>query len=56
MLKKDKLKKSQVAKNLSVIRKALRIRGDAPMAAFSAVTKEGLDDVWKLMKDAVKEE
>ncbi|MBE5997480.1 MAG: YihA family ribosome biogenesis GTP-binding protein [Lachnospiraceae bacterium] len=53
--KKDKLKKAQVAKNLSVIRKALHIKADAPMAAFSAVTKEGLDDVWQIMKDAVTE-
>ncbi len=53
--KKDKLKKSQVAGNLSAIRKKLHIRADEPMVSFSAESKEGLDDVWRLMKDAVTE-
>lgn len=51
--KKDKIKKSQVQKNLSVIRKGLKAGSDIKMTAFSSLTKEGLEDVWNLMKEAV---
>ena len=50
--KKDKLKKSQVNKNLAVIRKTLGIPSGTPMAAFSALTKEGLTEVWEIMRTA----
>ena len=51
--KKDKIKRSQVAGCVKTIRKTLHIPADIPVTPFSSETKEGLEDVWKLMKEAV---
>ena len=49
LTKKDKLKRSQVDKSISVIRKAFGIRQGAPMVACSAENREGIEEVWQLM-------
>ncbi|MDO4620575.1 MAG: ribosome biogenesis GTP-binding protein YihA/YsxC [Lachnospiraceae bacterium] len=50
--KKDKIKKSQVDKNISVIRKDLKVKKGTPIIAFSSETKEGRDEVWDLIRSA----
>lgn len=50
--KKDKVKKSQLDKNLSVIRKSLGAGQQVPVVAWSAETKEGRDEIWELIRAA----
>ena len=52
--KSDKIKRSQIQKSISKIRSVLKVPGKTPVVAFSALSKDGLLDVWELMKDAVK--
>jgi len=49
--KKDKLKRSQVPKALKVIRETLGTPKGTEVIAFSAQTKEGADEVWKIIAD-----
>ena len=51
--KKDKVKKAEAEKNIRGIRKALHMPAETPLIAFSAVTKEGLDEIWQYMKETV---
>ena len=44
--KLDKIKRSQIQKNTSVIRKALGMDQDDIMFTFSAQTKQGRDEIW----------
>ena len=48
--KKDKLKKSQIEKNLRAVRTGLGLRDGTPLVAFSSETKEGRDEVWELIR------
>ena len=50
--KKDKINRSQVTKNLNIIRSKLKVKDGTPVLAFSALSKEGLDEIWKVIKDA----
>lgn len=50
--KKDKLKKSQLDKNLAAVRKVLGASADVPVIAWSAETKEGRDEIWELVRAA----
>lgn len=54
--KKDKLKKSQIQKALKVIRTDLKVRPGTPVIAFSAETKEGRDDIWRLIINMARAE
>jgi len=47
--KKDKIKRSQLSKCLSVIRKKLGAPADTPIIAFSSVTREGRDEILSLL-------
>ena len=47
--KKDKLKRSEIEKSKKVIRNTLKMEKGTPLIAFSAVTKEGLDEIWELI-------
>ncbi len=49
--KKDKLKRSQIQKALKVIRTDLKVRPGTPVIAFSAETKEGREDIWRLITE-----
>ena len=49
--KKDKLKRSQIQKALKVIRTDLKVRTGTPVIAFSAETKEGREDIWRLITE-----
>jgi len=50
--KMDKMKRSQVQKHLSAIRKKLGIKS-YHLFAFSAVTKDGKDQIWEVLDDIV---
>lgn len=53
--KLDKLKRSQVQKNLSVIKKALKLGDDAVMIPFSAETKQGREEIWDFIEQHMQE-
>ena len=48
--KSDKVKRSQVQKHISVIRKTLGL--DAPPLTFSSESKDGRDNLWALIMDS----
>ncbi|MBR1599243.1 MAG: YihA family ribosome biogenesis GTP-binding protein [Lachnospiraceae bacterium] len=48
--KLDKIKRSQLQKNVSVIRKALGMESDDIIFPFSAVTKQGRDEIWEYIE------
>lgn len=50
--KKDKIKKSQLDKNIKVIREYLELRKGTPVLPFSSETKEGRDELWDLIRQA----
>lgn len=44
--KLDKLKRSQVQKQINAIREGLRLRPDSVLIPYSAVTKQGREEIW----------
>lgn len=48
--KVDKLKRSQVNKQLSLIRKSLNLASDGMILPFSAETKAGVTELWELIE------
>ena len=48
--KADKLKRSQLAKHVSQIKKVLNVVEGTPIIPFSAVTKQGRDEIWSLIE------
>ena len=53
--KLDKLKRSQVAKHLKEIRTELHMDREVPMFPFSAVSKQGRDEIWDLMEELLRQ-
>lgn len=49
--KLDKIKRSQVQKQLSVIRKGLGLTANDKLIAFSSETKQGKDELWKIIEE-----
>ena len=49
--KLDKLKRSQVQKNLKQIKEGLKLRPGTVMLPFSAETKQGRDEIWTLIDE-----
>ena len=49
--KLDKIKRSQLQKNLSIIRKKLGMDSDDTIFAFSAQTKQGRDEIWNYIEN-----
>ncbi|MDO4805201.1 MAG: ribosome biogenesis GTP-binding protein YihA/YsxC [Lachnospiraceae bacterium] len=47
--KKDKLKRSQIPKAVKTIREGLGLKGQAQVIPFSAETREGREEVWRLI-------
>lgn len=45
--KSDKLKRSQIEKHLSVIRTALNLKSNAKIFPFSALSKQGREEIWE---------
>ena len=58
--KLDKIKRSQVAKQVKLVRQGLGMEKDGILIPFSAETKQGKDEIWalieKLMGNAPQEE
>lgn len=48
--KLDKLKRSQVQKNVKMIREGLGLEKDGTIIPFSAETKQGRDEIWALIE------
>ena len=49
--KLDKIKRSQLQKNISVIRNTLGMEKDDVLFTFSAVTKQGRDEIWTYIEE-----
>lgn len=49
--KLDKLKRSQVQKQIKVVRQGLGLSKDSILIPFSAVTKQGRDKIWDLAEE-----
>lgn len=54
--KLDKLKRSQVQKNLKAIREGLQLLPGTIVIPFSAETKQGREEIWELMESYLQEE
>lgn len=48
--KADKIKRSQLAKHMKMLRQGLNVAEGTPMVAFSALTKQGRDEIWELIE------
>lgn len=53
--KLDKLKRSQVQKNLKAIKEGLKLLPGTVMIPFSAETKQGRDEIWELMDSYIED-
>lgn len=51
--KLDKIKRSQVQKNLKLIREKLDLVPGTTMIPFSAQTKQGRDEIWNLIEETL---
>lgn len=51
--KLDKIKRSQIQKNVKAIRKGLNVQPGTTIIPFSAETKQGRDEIWKLIDSFV---
>ncbi|MBO4324678.1 MAG: YihA family ribosome biogenesis GTP-binding protein [Lachnospiraceae bacterium] len=49
--KADKINRSQVAKQLAMIRKELKMKPDERIIPWSKETAQGFDEVWKVMEE-----
>ena len=49
--KLDKLKRSQVQKNIKAIREGLKLGKDGIILPFSAETKQGREEIWALIDE-----
>lgn len=53
--KSDKLKRSQLQKHTSMLRKALNLDKEDILIPFSSETKSGRDELWEVIENAVSE-
>lgn len=51
--KLDKIKRSQIQKNVKAIREGLNVQSGTTIIPFSAETKQGRDEIWKLIDSFV---
>ena len=51
--KLDKIKRSQVQKQLKAVRTGLNAGADTTIIPFSAQTKQGREEIWKLIEDLI---
>ncbi len=54
--KLDKLKRSQVQKNVKVIKEKLGLSGDSIIIPFSAETKQGREEIWSFIEDLMEQD
>lgn len=48
--KLDKIKKSQVGKHVKMLRQGLNVVENTPIIPYSAITKQGRDEIWELLE------
>ncbi len=48
--KADKIKRSQLQKHMKMLKVGLNVEEGMPMVAFSALTKQGRDEIWELIE------
>ena len=48
--KADKIKRSQLQKHMKMLKVGLNVEEGTPMVAFSALTKQGRDEIWELIE------
>ena len=53
--KLDKLKRSQVPKHLKMLRTTLKLKEQTPVFPFSAVSKDGRDEIWEYIEALLHE-
>ena len=51
--KLDKIKRSQIAKNIKIIRDSLHVSKETKIIPFSAVSKQGKEDIWNLIESSI---
>lgn len=49
--KLDKIKRSQIQKNVSLVRKGLDVKPGTIVIPYSAVTKQGRDEIWNVITE-----
>ena len=49
--KADKIKRSQLQKQLKLLKDTLKVIEGVPIVPFSAVTKAGRDEIWELIEE-----
>lgn len=49
--KLDKIKRSQVAKQVKLLKTTLQVVPGTPVIPFSAQTKQGRDEIWQLIEE-----
>ena len=52
--KADKLKRSQLPKHISMLRKGFQLEKDDILIPFSSETKAGKDELWAVIEDRIK--
>jgi GTP-binding protein len=50
--KLDKIKRSQIQKQIKIVRTGLGVGNDVTVIPFSAETKQGRDEIWQLISDS----
>ena len=51
--KLDKINRSQIQKNVKIVRQGLGMEKDGIIIPFSAETKQGREEIWKLIEDTM---
>jgi len=54
--KLDKIKKSQVEKQIKIIKESLKLVSGTKIIPFSALTKQGRDEIWEIIDALITEE
>ncbi len=53
--KADKINRSQIQKHINIIRKGLDLKEQDRLVPFSATTKQGKDDIWRIIEESIEE-
>ena len=53
--KLDKIKRSQKDKNIKIIKEKLQVQPGTVIIPFSAVSKDGKEDIWNLIQTTIEE-
>ena len=49
--KADKIKRSQLPRNLKILKESLKVIEGVPIIPFSAVTRQGREEIWELIEE-----